>query len=79
MRGVNAPELRTQIDILLLEAFPRELCHLLAIHHLTRVARLSSRTFITVSTLSGGRVNRADHVQDNCFSRCCGQQTVSFH
>jgi hypothetical protein len=37
MRGVNAPELRAQVDILLFEAFPRELCHLLPVHHLTQL------------------------------------------
>ena len=38
MRGVNAPELRTQVDILLFEAFPRELCHFLSVRHLTQLS-----------------------------------------
>lgn len=79
MRGVNAPELRTQIDALLFEAFPRELRHLLVIHCLTSVARFSPRTFIIVFTVSGERINGADHVQNNPFSRCCGEQTVLFY
>ena len=41
MKGINVPELRTQIDVLLFEAFPRELCHLLLVHHLTSVAGLA--------------------------------------
>lgn len=38
MRGVNAPELRLQIDVLLFEAFPRESCHLLPIHYLAHLS-----------------------------------------
>jgi len=81
MRGVNAPELRAQIDILLFEAFPREpyIYHIFLVHHLTSVERLSSCPFITVSSLSGSRVNGADHVQGNRFSRCRGRQTVLLH
>ena len=41
MRGVNVPELRTQIDMLLFEAFPRELCLPLPIYHLTRPPHLA--------------------------------------
>ena len=79
MRGVNAPELRTQVDLLLFEAFPRELYHRLPVHRLTSVDRLSSCALITLPALFGSSVNGANHVQDNCFSRCSGDQTVSFH
>ena len=41
MRGVNVPELRTQIDVLLFEAFPRELCRFLPVRHLTRLLHLA--------------------------------------
>lgn len=41
MRGVNAPELRTQVDMLLFEAFPRELCYFLSVHHLTHLPGLA--------------------------------------
>ena len=79
MRGVNAPELRTQVDILLFEAFPREPCHFPPRPSPDSFSRLSSRTFIATSAQFGSCVNRADHVQDNCFSRCCGHQTCSVY
>lgn len=41
MRGVNIHELKTQIDVLLFEAFPRELCVVLPVHHLIRLAHLA--------------------------------------
>jgi desumoylating isopeptidase 1 len=41
MRGVNVPELRAQVDLLLFEAFPRELCLLHPVHHLTRLPHLA--------------------------------------
>ena len=34
MRGINVHELRAQIDMVLFEAFPRELCLILQVHHL---------------------------------------------
>jgi len=37
MRGVNAPELRAQVDILFFEAFPRELYHFLLDLHPTQL------------------------------------------
>lgn len=68
MRGVNVPELKARVDLLLFEAFPRKPHHHLLVCDLTGIAGPSPCTFITLSAIFGGGVNRPDRVQNHCFS-----------